>query len=137
MTDRSRGCIILVNASTNASEERAIGAYKADQADSKAACVQSYSPQSGYECVDGEKLVEMYIIRSLSQGHIENETNQGIHSGSKCAKLIHDRLCCAIWPSYDNTIVNPQGIDDASNGKHSFESENGPLACRLKWKWIK
>jgi hypothetical protein len=32
MTDRSRGCIILVNASTNASGERTIGAYKANQA---------------------------------------------------------------------------------------------------------
>jgi len=62
MTDRSRGCIVLVNASTNASGERTIGAYKANQANRKAACFQSYSPQSGHECVDSENLVKMYII---------------------------------------------------------------------------
>jgi hypothetical protein len=57
MTDRSRGCIILVHAGTNASGECAIGAYKANQANSKAACSQSHSPQSGHECVDSEDLV--------------------------------------------------------------------------------
>jgi hypothetical protein len=44
MTDGSRACIVLVNASTNANGECTIGAYKANQADSKTACFQSYSP---------------------------------------------------------------------------------------------
>jgi hypothetical protein len=134
ITDRSRGCIILVNSSTNASGERAIGAYKAYQANRKAACFQSYSPQSGHECVNGENLVEMYIIRFWSQDHMENETNQRNHGSSKCAKLIHDCLCCTIWSSCDNPVVSPPGIDDATYGKHNIESEKGPLACRLKWR---
>jgi hypothetical protein len=69
MTNGSRGSIILMSASTNASGERTIGAYKANQGDSQAACFQSYSPQSGHECVDRENLVKMCIMRSWSQGH--------------------------------------------------------------------
>ena len=59
MTDRSGSSIILMHASTNASGDRTIGAYKANQANSQAARSHSYSPQSGHECVDGKNLVEM------------------------------------------------------------------------------
>jgi hypothetical protein len=96
MTNGSRGSIILVSASTNASGERTIGAYKANQGNSQAACSHSYSPQSGHECVDRENLVETYIICSRSQGDMENDTNKGNHGSSKCTNLIHDCLCCAI-----------------------------------------
>jgi len=132
MTDRSRGSIILMYASTNASGERTIGAYKANQANGQAACSQSYSPQSGHKCVDGENLGKMCIIRSWSQGHMENDTNQGDHGSSKCTNLIRDCLCCAIWSSCDDSAVSPPGIDDASYGKNDFESEKGPLARRLQ-----
>jgi hypothetical protein len=113
MTDRSRGSVILVNASTNSSGERAIGAYKADQANSKAACSQAHSPQSGHECVDGENLVKMCIVRAWSQGHIEKETNQCDHGSSKCTNLIHNCLCRAIRSCCDNPVVSPPDIDDA------------------------
>jgi hypothetical protein len=87
MTDRSRACIVLVNASTNANGKRTIGAYKANQASSKASCSQSYSPQSGHECVDGENLVRKNLryasMRPWSQGHVENETDQGDHGSSE------------------------------------------------------
>ena len=66
MTDRSGGRIIFVYSSTNASAERTIGAYQANQANRKAACFQSYSPQSGHECVDCENLVDMC---SYALGH--------------------------------------------------------------------
>src|SRR6266850_5076219 len=116
MTDWSRACIILVNASTNASRKRTIGAYKANQANRKASCFQSYSPQSGHECVNGENLVKICIIRSSSQDYMQNETNQVDHGSSKCTNLYQDCLCCAIWSSYDNSVVYPQGIDDATYG---------------------
>src|SRR6266850_3537586 len=132
MTDRSRGSIILVNASTNASGERTIGTYKANQANSQAARFQSYSPQSRHECVDGETLVEMCIIRSWSQGHMENETNQGDHGTSKYTNLTQDCLCCAIWSKGDNPVVSPLGIDHASYSKYNLESEKGRLARRFK-----
>jgi len=71
MTDKSRSSITLVNGGTKASGEHTIGAYKANQANSQATCFQSYSPQSGHEYMDGENLVEMCIIRSWKQRHME------------------------------------------------------------------
>ena len=70
MTDWSRACIILMKASAHACRKRTVCAYKANQADRKASCFQSYSPQSRHECVDCENLVQICIMRSSSQEHM-------------------------------------------------------------------
>jgi hypothetical protein len=57
ITHRCRDFIILMNASADANPESNKTEYKEDHKDSEAACFQSYSPQSGHECVDGENLV--------------------------------------------------------------------------------
>ena len=61
ITHRCRGFIILVNAGANASPECDKNSYEDNQAKSKAASFQSYSPQSRYECVNGENLVRRGI----------------------------------------------------------------------------
>jgi len=48
---------MLVNASAKANPERNKNGYDDNQAKSKAASFQSYSPQSRRECVNGENLV--------------------------------------------------------------------------------
>ena len=48
---------MLVNASANANPERHKNGYEDNQAKSKAASFQPYSPQSHHECVNGENLV--------------------------------------------------------------------------------
>jgi hypothetical protein len=82
--------------------------------------------------MDGENLVEVYIIRSWSQGHMENETNQGDHGTSEYTNLTQDCLCCARWSSRDNPVASPLDIDHASYCKHDFESEKGRLERRSK-----
>jgi hypothetical protein len=56
ITHRSRDFILLMNASPNASPERNKTEHKENHENSKAACFQSYSPQSRHECMDGEEL---------------------------------------------------------------------------------
>jgi hypothetical protein len=70
MTYRSRDFVMLVNASPNANPECDKTEYKENHANSKAACFQSYSPQSGHECVHGEKLVRCVSIVVLGPKNI-------------------------------------------------------------------
>jgi hypothetical protein len=62
MTHRSRDFVMLVDASPNANPERDKTENKENHANSKAACFQSHSPQSGHECVNGEKLVRCVSV---------------------------------------------------------------------------
>jgi len=61
ITHRCRGFIILVNARANANPECDKNGYEDNQAKSKAASFQPYSPQSRHECVNGENLVRRGI----------------------------------------------------------------------------
>lgn len=64
ITHRSRDFVMLVDARPNANPERDKTEYKGNHENSKAACFQSYLPQSGHECVDGEKLVRCQLLFS-------------------------------------------------------------------------
>jgi hypothetical protein len=65
ITHRSRDFVMLVNASPDANPERNETEYKENHANGKAACFQSYSPQSRHERVDGEKLVKSVSVVAL------------------------------------------------------------------------
>ena len=61
ITHRCRGFIMLVNASANSNPERVKNGYENNQAKSRAASFQSYSPQGRHECVNSENLVRHSI----------------------------------------------------------------------------
>ena len=73
ITHRSGDFIMLVDGRPNANPERNITEYEENHASSKAACFRSYPPQSGYECVDGEKLIRCVSVITLGpQGYRVN-----------------------------------------------------------------
>ena len=58
---------MLVNARANANPERVKSDYEGNQAKTKAASFQAYSPQSRHECVNGENLVRRCISCASEQ----------------------------------------------------------------------
>ena len=131
ITHRCRGFEILVNASANANPERDKNGYEDNQAKSKAASFQPYSPQSPHECVNGKNLVRHGISCAYDKGHCKKETNQGDKGNSKFTNLLDDALCCAIWSSRDNSVVSPPDIKDATHGLQNVECEKGGLSPKL------
>jgi len=96
ISHRCRGFEILVNASANADPERVKTDYEGNQAKSKAASFQSYTPHSRHKCVNGKNLVRRGISCTSDKSHCKEETNQGDNGSSKGRKLLDDALCCAI-----------------------------------------
>jgi hypothetical protein len=115
--------IMLAGARSDDNPERNIAEYKEDHANSPPACFQSYSPQSGNECVDSEKLVGCVSIIALGTlGHKEDGTNQDAQAFSDFGPLHDYALCCAIRPSCDDSIVRPPDIEEATHGLPHVES---------------
>ena len=130
ITHRCRGFIMLVNARANANPERVKSDYEGNQAKTKAASFQTYSPQSRHECVKGENLVRRRISCASDKRNYKKGTNQGDDGSSKGRKLLDDALCCAIWPSRDDSVVSPPDIKDATNGLQDVECEKGGLSSK-------
>jgi ubiquitin len=125
---------MLVNAGANANPESDKNGHQDNQAKSKAASFQSYSPQSRDECVNGENLedVASVTLSAKCKGHYKKETNQGDKSNSKFTDLLDDALGCAIWTSRDDSVVSPPDIKDATHGLHNVEYEKGGLSIPIK-----
>jgi hypothetical protein len=67
---------------------------------------------------------------SHAQEHKEDETNQGAQANSDFTKLLDHALCCAVWSSCNNAVVNPSDIEDPTHSLPDVEREKG----QLKWK---
>jgi hypothetical protein len=128
MTHGSRDLEIFEGASANADPERTKAEYRENQANSKAACFRSYSPQCRHECVDGKNLVRCCInCCSWAHGHKEKRTNEDDQGNPKFAKLLGYALRSAIWSRCDDTVVNPPDIENATHGLRTVEKEKGSL----------
>jgi len=86
--------MILVSASASADPNSNENASESYHAEGKATCLQTYTPQSRYKCVDRK-----------------TKCDQG---DSEFANLLDDTLCCTIVPSHDDAIVGPPDIEGAT-----------------------
>ena len=130
ITHRCRGFIMLVNAGANANSTQ--GAIKTvTMTTRQRAKPRAFNPtrHRAATSVNSENLVRRASVAQY-KGHYKKEANQGDRGSSKFTNLLDGALCCAIWTSYDDSIVSPPDIKDATHGLQNVGYEKGGLSFK-------
>ena len=114
-----------MKAITEANPESSENTGETNQSRSKPTCLDTYSPQSSYECV-GSKYLQGYVSCVLNSS--KEMTHKGDQGHPKLAYLLDDALCCTIRSRCDDSNMSPSDIEDTTQRLQNIEEKKGELS---------